>query len=114
MLENTGPGRGMMFKKAREATFAKTKGNYPAPGYIIDVIETGMRDGIEAGLKAEAEAFGKLVMTPESFQLRQIFFATTDMKKENGIEGVAPEKMKKSWRTRRRINGRRYCVCNLY
>lgn len=95
MLENTGPGRGMMFKKAREATFAKTKGNYPAPGYIIDVIETGMRDGIEAGLKAEAEAFGKLVMTPESFQLRQIFFATTDMKKENGIEGVAPEKMKK-------------------
>ena len=95
MLENTGPGRGMLFKKAREATFAKTKGNYPAPGYIIDVIETGMNDGMKAGLKAEAEAFGKLVMTPESFQLRQIFFATTEMKKENGVEGVKPEKMKK-------------------
>ena len=50
MLENTGPGRGMLFKKAREATFAKTKGNYPAPGYIIDVIETGMNDGMKAGL----------------------------------------------------------------
>ena len=95
ILENTGPGRNMMFKKAREATFAKTKGNYPAPGYIIDVIEAGMNDGMEAGLKAEAEAFGKLVMTPESYQLRQIFFATTEMKKEHGVAGVKPEKMHK-------------------
>ena len=95
VLETTGPGRNMMFKKAREATFAKTKGNYPSPGYIIDVIETGINDGMKAGLKAEAEAFGKLVMTPESFQLRQIFFATTEMKKENGVEGVSPTKMKK-------------------
>merc|ERR1712098_383056 len=55
----------------------------------------GMNEGMKAGLKAEAEAFGKLVMTPESFQLRQIFFATTEMKKENGVEGVKPEKMKK-------------------
>ena len=95
VLETTGLGRNMMFKKAREATFAKTKGNYPSPGYIIDVIETGINDGMKAGLKAEAEAFGKLVMTPESFQLRQIFFATTEMKKENGVEGVTPTKMKK-------------------
>jgi 3-hydroxyacyl-CoA dehydrogenase/enoyl-CoA hydratase/3-hydroxybutyryl-CoA epimerase len=95
VLETTGPGRNMMFKKAREATFAKTKGNYPSPGYIIDVIETGINDGMKAGLKAEAEAFGKLVMTPESFQLRQIFFATTEMKKENGVEGITPTKMKK-------------------
>merc|ERR1712157_161918 len=87
VLEKTGPGRSMMFKKAREATFAKTKGNYPAPGYIIDVIETGMNEGMKAGLKAEAEAFGKLVMTPESFQLRQIFFATTKMKKVGVLGG---------------------------
>lgn len=96
ILETTGPGRNMMFKKAREATFSKTKGNYPAPGFIIDVIETGMTEGMKAGLKAEAEAFGKLVMTPESFQLRQIFFATTEMKKENGVEGVTPTKVNKA------------------
>lgn len=96
MLETTGPGRNLMFKKAREATFSKTKGNYPAPGFIIDVIETGMTEGMKAGLKAEAEAFGKLVMTPESFQLRQIFFATTEMKKENGVEGVTPAKVNKA------------------
>ncbi|MBU3022402.1 fatty acid oxidation complex subunit alpha FadJ [Aestuariibacter sp. A3R04] len=95
LLEQNSYGRNVMFKKAREQTFAKTKGNYPAPGMIIDVIETGMNEGIQAGLEAEATAFGKLVMTPESFQLRQIFFATTDMKKEHGVEGVKPEKVNK-------------------
>ena len=94
-LENTRIGRNIMFKKAREQTFSKTKGNYPAPGYIIDVIETGMNDGMKAGIRAEADAFGKLVMTPESYQLRQIFFATTEMKKERGVEGVEPATVKK-------------------
>ncbi|MEW9798126.1 fatty acid oxidation complex subunit alpha FadJ [Alteromonas sp. CYL-A6] len=96
LLETTGPGRSFLFRKAREQTMRKTKGNYPAPGYIIDVIETGMSDGMKAGLKAEAQAFGKLVMTPESYQLRQIFFATTEMKKERGVEGVEPRKVKKA------------------
>lgn len=95
LLEGTRPGRNLLFKKARQATFSKTKGNYPSPGMIIDVIETGINDGMKAGLHAEASAFGQLVMSPESFQLRQIFFATTDMKKERGVEGVEPKKVKK-------------------
>lgn len=94
-LEQNSFGRNFLFKKAREQTFSKTKGNYPAPGMIIDVIETGLNEGMRAGLQAEADAFGKLVMTPESFQLRQIFFATTEMKKENGVEGVKPAKVSK-------------------
>ncbi|OFC72279.1 multifunctional fatty acid oxidation complex subunit alpha [Alteromonas confluentis] len=94
-LEQNSFGRNILFKKAREQTFSKTKGNYPAPGMIIDVIETGLNEGMRAGLQAEADAFGKLVMTPESFQLRQIFFATTDMKKEHGVEGVKPAKVGK-------------------
>ena len=95
-LEQNRFGRNLLFKKAREQTFAKTKGNYPAPAMIIDVIETGLNDGMKAGLNAEADAFGKLVMTPESFQLRQIFFATTEMKKEHGVEGVKPAKVHKT------------------
>lgn len=96
LLEQNSLGRGVVFKKAREQTQGKTKGNYPAPMKIIDVIETGMNDGMAAGLRAEAKAFGELVMTPESYQLRQIFFATTEMKKENGVEGVEPRKVKKA------------------
>ena len=36
----------------------------------------------------ETEHFGHLVMSPESAQLQNLFFATTDMKKEQGIDGV--------------------------
>jgi 3-hydroxyacyl-CoA dehydrogenase/enoyl-CoA hydratase/3-hydroxybutyryl-CoA epimerase len=46
-------------------------------------------------LRVEARHFGDLVMTPESEQLRGIFFATTDMKKEQGVEGVEPLKANK-------------------
>ena len=94
VLENTSFGRGIMFKKAREKTMAQTKGNYPAPMFIIDCIEAGLQNR-EKGYTTEANLFGQLVMTPESKQLREIFFATTEMKKESGVEGVKPEKIKK-------------------
>jgi 3-hydroxyacyl-CoA dehydrogenase/enoyl-CoA hydratase/3-hydroxybutyryl-CoA epimerase len=94
-LEQTRFGRDFMFKKAREQTLAKTKGNYPAPLNIIDVIEKGINSGFAAGLRVESQRFGELVMTPESNALRQIFFATTEMKKEQGVEGVAPDTVKK-------------------
>lgn len=93
LLENTSIGRGILFKKAREQTLSKTQGNYPAPMYIIDCIEAGLDDP-KKGYAKEAYLFGKLVMTPESKQLREIFFATTEMKKESGVEGVKPAKVK--------------------
>ncbi|WP_395341706.1 fatty acid oxidation complex subunit alpha FadJ [Ningiella sp. W23] len=95
VLEDTGFGRKIMFKKAREATLAKTKGNYPAPMYIIDSIEAGLENS-HKGYETEARLFGKLVMSKESKQLREIFFATTEMKKENGVEGVTPLPIKKA------------------
>jgi 3-hydroxyacyl-CoA dehydrogenase/enoyl-CoA hydratase/3-hydroxybutyryl-CoA epimerase len=94
VLENTSFGRNILFKKARQQTLAKTLGNYPAPMYIIDCIEAGTNEP-RKGYAAEARLFGQLVMTPESKQLREIFFATTDMKKESGVADVAPIKVKK-------------------
>lgn len=94
LLENTSFGRGILFKKARQQTLSQTKGNYPAPMYIIDCIEAGLND-VKKGYAKEANLFGKLVMTPESKQLREIFFATTEMKKETGVEGVKPARIKK-------------------
>ncbi|WP_412971254.1 fatty acid oxidation complex subunit alpha FadJ [Glaciecola sp. MF2-115] len=94
VLENTAFGRNILFKKAREQTLSKTMGNYPAPMYIIDCIEAGITN-TRKGYETEARLFGQLVMTSESKQLRQIFFATTDMKKEAGIEGVSAAKVNK-------------------
>ncbi|MBO1256086.1 fatty acid oxidation complex subunit alpha FadJ [Alteromonas sp. 5E99-2] len=91
VLEQTGFGRDIMFKKAREQTLAKTKGNYPAATKIIEVIERGIKSGMVAGLRHEAKSFGELVMTSESKELRNIFFATTEMKKEHGVANVDPK-----------------------
>lgn len=94
-LEKTSVGRNLMFNQARKQTASKTQGNYPSPELIIDCIETGLSKGIKKGLEVEAKHFGHLVMSSESAALRSLFFATTEMKKENGVEGVEPAKLKK-------------------
>ncbi|MGR5339351.1 fatty acid oxidation complex subunit alpha FadJ [Vibrio astriarenae] len=84
LMSGTGLGRKMIFEQAAKKTRAKTRGNYPAAEAILDVIRFGLENGLKKGLEEEAKRFGELVMTPESAALRSIFFATTEMKKENG------------------------------
>ena len=84
---NFGLARSLIFKKAREKTNEKTYGNYPAPEKIIDAMEVGLELGIEKGLMVERTGFAELALTPESQQLRSIYFATTELKKDSGIDG---------------------------
>ncbi|WP_241909890.1 3-hydroxyacyl-CoA dehydrogenase NAD-binding domain-containing protein, partial [Vibrio sp. 10N.261.55.A7] len=58
--------------------------NYPAADAILEVIRHGLEKGLTKGYELEAKRFGELVMTEQSKALRSIFFATTEMKKENG------------------------------
>ncbi|KGK00743.1 fatty acid oxidation complex subunit alpha FadJ [Thalassotalea sp. ND16A] len=94
-LESNPLGRKVVFDQASKTVLAKTKGNYPAPLKIIDCIRTGYEKGITRGLAVEAEHFGVLTQTSESKQLRNLFFATTEMKKEQGVAGVEPAKVTK-------------------
>ncbi|WP_228445456.1 fatty acid oxidation complex subunit alpha FadJ [Thalassotalea sp. HSM 43] len=87
-LESNPLGRRIVFDQATKTVLAKTKGNYPAPLNIIECIRTGLEKGMAKGLAVEAKYFGELTQTKESKQLRNIFFATTDMKKEQGVDGV--------------------------
>ncbi|MDC1255964.1 fatty acid oxidation complex subunit alpha FadJ [bacterium] len=88
-LENTAIGRKIVFTQASKTVLSKTKGNYPSPLKIIDCVKVGIEESPAKGYQVEANHFGELVMSPVSAELRQIFFATTEMKKEQGIEGVA-------------------------
>ncbi|MDP5291363.1 fatty acid oxidation complex subunit alpha FadJ [Oceanimonas sp. CHS3-5] len=90
MLEGNPLGRKLVFDKALSTLCRKTRGNYPAPERLLEVVRTGYQQGIAEGLKAEAAAFGELVMTPESAALRHLFFATTEMKKETHYQGAEP------------------------
>lgn len=81
-------GRSLLFNWVGKKTEQKTKGNYPATRRILDVIETGLSQGISSGYAAEAKAFGELAMTPESRALRSIFFASTEVKKDPGSDAA--------------------------
>lgn len=91
-----GPLSSVLFNKAREQAQKKAHGNYPAIDKIIDTVRHGMSKGFKAGLELEAKNFGELAMTAQSEQLRNIFFATTEMKKETGADGVQPDAVKKA------------------
>ena len=95
LLEFTSIGRGILFSQALKQTLSKTQGHYPAPEKIIAAIRTGAEQGIEKGWAFEAAAFGELCMTPVSASLRNLFFATTQMKKESGAGDAKPRKVKK-------------------
>lgn len=75
------PGRALLFTLAQRQIQAKTHGNYPATKKILSVVRRGLTPGGN-GYLAEAQAFGELVMTPQSAALRSLFFATTALKKE--------------------------------
>ncbi len=82
-------GRNIIYQQAEKSVLAKTKGNYPAPLKIIDCVRVGLEESSAKGYQVEAEHFSDLVMSDESAQLRHIFFATTEMKKEQGVADVA-------------------------
>ncbi len=81
MLEGTGFGRNIIFKKAKEMAFKQTQGNYPAVPAIIECVETGFKDGIKAGYAKERELFEGLLLTSESAGLRSLFYSMTSNKK---------------------------------
>ena len=84
-LDGTPLGRLMVYRKAEEQALEKSGGHYPAPARAIDVVRTSMEDGVAKGLEAEALAFGELAMTDVSHRLVEVFFATTALKKDDGV-----------------------------
>ena len=85
LLDRTPLGRRIVYNQARKTVLAKTGGHYPAPLAALEVVRTGMEDGFEAGLKAEHREFGELAVGAVSRELVRIFFATTALKKDDGL-----------------------------
>lgn len=75
--------RNYVFDQARGKVMGTTKGLYPAPLRILDVIKTGIEKGGEVGYEAEAQGFADLAMTDESKALINIFHGHTNCKKNH-------------------------------
>jgi 3-hydroxyacyl-CoA dehydrogenase/enoyl-CoA hydratase/3-hydroxybutyryl-CoA epimerase len=88
LLDENPAGRRLVLKKAREETMKKTGGHYPAPLAAIEAVAAGLNSGPSKGYREEARLFGEMAMTEVSKQLIFIFFATTALKKDAGVDGV--------------------------
>jgi len=88
-LEKNPAGRKVLWKKAYDTMMTQTKGHYPAPKRAFEAIKIGAEQGRAAGVAAEIRFFAELVMTPESKALQSIFFATTQLKADTGIDSDA-------------------------
>jgi 3-hydroxyacyl-CoA dehydrogenase/enoyl-CoA hydratase/3-hydroxybutyryl-CoA epimerase len=85
-LEKNPLGRALLFKKVRAETRKKTLGHYPATEKIIDVVELFAKRGFQASATLEAQSFGELVVSETAHRLMEIFFATTALKKDTGVD----------------------------
>src|SRR5690554_1489389 len=73
--------RKIIFQKARETVLKTTKGFYPAPLKILEVLEKGAGKSRADYLALESEAFAELCQTTQSKSLQHIFFLTDEAKK---------------------------------
>ncbi len=80
-LEETPPGRALLFRQARSMVLKQTQGLYPAPMAILDVVEHGFARGIRAGFEMESERFAELSQSAESKGLMSLFFGQQQCKK---------------------------------
>ena len=90
LLEDNPLGSALVFRKAREGVMEKTHGHYPAPLAAIHAVQIGYEKGREAGYREEARAFGEMAVSEVSKQLVFLFFATTALKKDVGVDAPAP------------------------
>jgi 3-hydroxyacyl-CoA dehydrogenase/enoyl-CoA hydratase/3-hydroxybutyryl-CoA epimerase len=87
-IEDNALGRSLLWRQAKAQLLKKTKGHYPAPEAAMDAIRAGVEAGAAAGYATEARLFGEMCVSEVSRRLVEIFFATTALKKDSGVDNV--------------------------
>ncbi|CAN5613418.1 fatty acid oxidation complex subunit alpha FadJ [soil metagenome] len=96
LLDGNPVGRSVVLRKAREETLKKTKGHYPAPLAALDAVAAGLSGHRSHGFREESRLFGEMAVTDVSRQLIYLFFATTALKKDSGVDvPVEPREVSK-------------------
>lgn len=73
--------RDQIFGKAKKQVLSQTRGLYPAPLKILEVVRTGLEKGATVGYAAESDGFGSLAMTTHSKALIGLYNGQTLCKK---------------------------------
>lgn len=87
ILERVPGSKYVIFDQAKKGVMKKTRGHYPAPLKILEVLSKTYGMSLDKGLKIEAQAFSELVVTPESKSLINVFYLQEAVKKDVGVAG---------------------------
>jgi 3-hydroxyacyl-CoA dehydrogenase/enoyl-CoA hydratase/3-hydroxybutyryl-CoA epimerase len=80
-LEDTAPGRGILFRQARKQVLSETAGHYPAPLAAINTIAASLSLPLDEAFAREAHTTGRLVATEISKNLIHVFSLMEGAKK---------------------------------
>ncbi|MBU4311098.1 MAG: enoyl-CoA hydratase/isomerase family protein [Candidatus Omnitrophica bacterium] len=87
-LEDTIPGRSIVFSQARKNVIKRTKGFYPAPLKILDLIKCTYGRPVKIGSRLETKAFSELAVTDVSKNLIKVFFLNEEYKKLQWVDSA--------------------------
>ena len=83
-LLETSPGRSFVIKQARKNVMKKSKGFYPAPLAVLDLLSE--KCSFSEGIERELQAFSKLAVSDISKNLVALFFLNEEIKKQRGAD----------------------------
>lgn len=81
LLEDTAPGRRILFRQARRRVFKQTRGHYPAPLVAIETIAQTLSMPLAEAFARESEVVGRLITSDVSKGLTHVFFLMEAAKK---------------------------------
>ena len=91
ILEGNPAGRRAILSAARRQVMSRTKGRYPAPLRVLDVLKRGLGGSLEKSLGVEARAAGELIASETSKNLIHVFRLNEGAKKRRDVApGVEP------------------------
>lgn len=95
-FEETPPGRALVYQRARKDVLEKSKGFYPAPLEIIELIRKTYGSSGAGAYKLESEHFSNLGTTEVSKSLIKVFFLSEKYKKQAWTQTrVSPREIRK-------------------
>lgn len=87
-LDHTLPGRRIVLQQARKQVMRETRGKYPAPLRVLDILPDMLTSDVDDALAIEARALGELIVTDVSKNLIHVFRISEGAKKAG--PAVAP------------------------
>lgn len=90
LIDGTRPGQRLVLRQARKQVMRRTRGHYPAPLKVLEVVSASLGKPPARRFELEARAAGELIASPVSKNLIHVFNLREDARKGSQVLSKAP------------------------